>query len=128
MLSQGETMEKVTVPVKNVLTALRENYERHKAEYAEAYEGYKRQAKTLLEERIQDVEQSCPDSDQADLRFDLRPPEDHRDDYERAIGMLEMTTETETRITATQYAAFIQDKWSWQQDWKFSNRQYTRGF
>jgi hypothetical protein len=128
MMSQGETMEKVTVKVETVVTALKENYERHKKEYAEAYDGYKRQAKTLLEERLEEVAASSSETDQESLRFDLQPPEDHRDDYERAIGMLEMTTDEETRITSTQYAAFIQDKWSWQREWAHSNKSYTRGF
>jgi hypothetical protein len=128
MLSQGETMEKVTVKVETVVAALKENYERHKTDYAEAYDGYKRQAKILLEERLAEVAASSSETEQENLRFDLTPPEDHRDDYERAIGMLEMTTDEETRITATQYAAFIQDKWSWQREWSHSNKAYTRGF
>tara|TARA_Y100000034_G_C6909175_1_gene423051 strand:+ start:199 stop:585 length:387 start_codon:yes stop_codon:yes gene_type:complete len=128
MLSQGETMEKVTVPVEDVLKALKENYERHQQEYDAAYKGYQKQAEILLNERLEEISASSSESDQVNLVFDLCPPEDHRDDYERAIGMLEMTTEEETRITATQYAAFIQDKWSWQQNWKHSNRAYTRSW
>lgn len=128
MLSQGETMEKVTVKKKKVLEALKTNFERHKKEYDEAYEGYKKQAKVLLEERLSDLVASSSETEQVDLGFELQPPEDHRDDYERAIGMLEMSKEDDTKITATQYAAFIQDKWSWQKNWKFSNRSYTRNF
>jgi len=110
-----------------VLAKLKEHAAQHEKEYATAYEMYKAKAYDLLKERALEVEKSNGDGDAVDLRFNLEPPDDHRQDYQRAIGMLELhinAGEETIRITPDQYAAFMQDLWGWKDAFWAKNASY----
>lgn len=105
----NQSLDKVKAKVEELLVRLKENYERHKEIYAELYEAYQKRAVQALQERTKEVgESSSEDVFAVDLNFDLEPPDDHRQDYERAIGMLELhknAGEDTISITPQLYAA-----------------------
>lgn len=136
MISSGETMEKVRVKPAKLVEKLKENYTRHKQELAKAQTAYLKKAKEVLTARLEKVAAATktrtdtsapPDSDFEipNLYFDLSPPDDHTEDYERAISMLEMCEDETVTITATQFAAFVQDRWNWKGAFLAKNSTYA---
>lgn len=120
MISQGETMEKVRVKPQKLIAKLKENFERHKKELEVANKNYLAAAIKSLGIRLT----SLKDGKVVDLRFNLDPPDDHTEDYERAITMLEMSEDETVTITSTQFAAFVQDQWQWKQNFLLKNSTY----
>jgi hypothetical protein len=142
MLGSGTGLDRVTAVVDEVLEKLREHYERHQQEYAEAYQLYRKAALGDVQERAAQLEQTNEipiGTDAPDLRFDLSPPDDHRLEYERAIGMLELHKSAEDKIAALGdgnvkpatikitpelYAAYMQDQWEWKESFYHKNASY----
>jgi hypothetical protein len=144
MLGSGTGLDRVTAVVDEVLEKLREHYERHQEEYAEAYQLYRKAALEDVQDRAVQLDQSHEipiGVDAPDLRFDLSPPDDHRLEYERAIGMLELHKRAEDKcaaiglgdgdhkpatikITPELYAAYMQDQWEWKAAFYHKNLSY----
>jgi len=127
MLGDTDNLQRVTANVDELIEALVENFERHKREYNEACAAYRDAAHVALESRLAEVDRSTDSPPSLKFPGTLLPPRDHRDDYERAIGMLRLhknAQATTIHITADQYAAFVQDKWGWTEKWKVSNSFY----
>jgi hypothetical protein len=133
VISSGETMEKVRVKPAKLVEKLRENFNRHKEELAKAQSAYRKKAKEVLTARLEKFstyEKAITRSDLKDtaelpsMYFDLTPPDDHTEDYERAISMLEMCEDETVMVTATQFAAFVQDRWNWKGAFLAKNSSY----
>lgn len=125
----SQSLDKVKAKVDELLVKLKENYEKHKEIYAELYEAYQKRAVEALQERTKEIgESTAEDVFAVDMSFDLEPPDDHRQDYERAIGMLELhknAGEETISITPQLYAAYMQDLWGWEQEfWHKNTRMY----
>lgn len=116
----AETMDRVRVRTGDLLAKLRANFERHKAELAAAQREYLKAARTEVERKLTALEAGQV----VDLGFTLSPPDDHTQDYERAIAMLDMSQDEMVTVTAQQFAAYVQDMWSWKQAFFTTNASY----
>lgn len=107
----NETMKDVKVKTESLLAKLRANFARHTRELEADRQAYRLKAAKVLKEELAKlaVGQTEP------IHIPVSPPDDHTDDYERAIGMLEMSVDDTVVLTASQFAAFVQDKWHWKQ-------------
>ena len=47
-------------------------------------------------------------------------------DYDRAIGMLEMSIDNEVEITSLEFQHYIQDDWGWKNSFLLSNTKYLK--
>jgi uncharacterized protein YggE len=121
MISSGETMEKVRVKPANLIEKLEENFKRHKEELKKAQADYIAKAQIVLDSRLRKIKAG----EVVHLSFDISPPDDHTEDYERAIEMLKMSEDETVTITATQFAAFVQDKWNWKNSFISKNNSYV---
>lgn len=114
-------MNKIRVKKVDLLDALRKNREGHRAIFEEALEGYHKKVVEELERRLADA--------RANKRFDvsirLVQPEDHTEDYDRAIEMLEMDLNDEQELSTQEFAQFVQDDWGWRQQFLTSNAMYS---
>lgn len=116
-----ETMERVRVKTTDILFKLEENFARHKRELAAAQVAYLTAARAEVTKKL-----AALDAGEAlALDFPLSPPDDHTQDYERAIAMLTMSQDEFTTVTAAQFAAFVQDVWSWKQTFLVKNASYA---
>jgi hypothetical protein len=59
------------------------------------------------------------------LRFDLQVPEDHTDDYDLAIRMVELHTEDTIEMTSTDVRTLMMDEWDWLRSFLFTNARYA---
>lgn len=85
------------------------NRDDHRELFEEALEGFREKAIANLEARIQEIR----DGGQISLYLDLQQPEDHTDDYDRVLEMLEFEVEETVTLTEQEFAQYVQDNWGW---------------
>jgi hypothetical protein len=95
------------VDKKEALKTLRENRERHHKIVEEARVGYVAKAKAKLAAKLDELSSGKLVA----LRFDLQVPEDHTDDYDLAIRMVELHTEDTIEMTSTDVRTLMMDEW-----------------
>ena len=121
MISHGESMEKVRVKTADLIQKLEVNFNRHKDDLQESKELYAKKARKLLSGKIKMLKEGKVVS----LRFDISPPDDHTEDYERAIEMLRMCQDETIHITSSQFAAYVQDRWTWKDSFNLQKMSYS---
>lgn len=117
---------RVTVKKDDLLNILRENRKKHAEEYNIAKQGYqvecvkrlKKHASQIASGKIQDISKF-------DTYLGLPVPQDHTEEYDSLIGMLELAQEKEFEISGVQYRQWIEDKWDWRQAASMCNSAYT---
>lgn len=102
-------MNAIRVKKDDLLAKLRANRENHKAVFDKAAEGYRAKVVSVLEERIADARQGKLPT----LIFNLPMPMNQTAQYDRAIGMLEMTIEDTIELEEHDYQQYVMDEWGW---------------
>jgi len=116
-------MDTVRVLRLQVLETVRNNLEEHIKVYNEAIAGYWAE----VELRLQQLLSKRSSGEEIDLSCltKLSKPQLHKAEYERVIKMMEMSVDDIIEMTATEFAQYIQDDWSWQRQWLLSNSTYS---
>lgn len=113
-------MKAVNVNKTKLLELVRKNRDQHRAQYEKAFAGYRKECYEVLEANLKALQ-----TDKAHIvRFREQPPEDHTDDYDRAIQMLEMSVDDVIELHASEFSNFVQDDWEWKERWSASNSSY----
>ncbi len=115
------TMSEVRLSKEDVLVALSNNRDNHLAKFEEAMEGYKEQAIKTLEEHIAQIKANDPQR----VILALPLPEDHTEDYERAIDMLQWSLDDEVVLNRQEFRTYIQDDWGWKQEFESTYSLYA---
>jgi hypothetical protein len=58
------------------------------------------------------------------MYISLPMPEDHTDDYERAIKMLDLDVREDIELTEQEFAQYVLDDWGWKDQWTTTNSAY----
>ena len=114
-------LKDVKVKTTELLAKLRANFARHKEELAADQKAYRSKLRRVLLDELNKLEAGSAEA----VHIPVTPPDDHTDDYERAIGMLEMSVDEVVVLTANQFAAFVQDKWHWKTTTILKRMSYT---
>lgn len=93
----------------DLLRKLRENRANHATIVAEARKGYIEKASVELSRRLDQLREGKIVS----LDFRLVPPQDYTSAYDTIIQMLEWSTENEIELSASEFRMFVEDEWSW---------------
>ena len=111
----------VRVNKSDLLAVLKKNRETHRENYERARDGFIKLLTKELEDKLDMIREGerIPQ-----LHFDNRQPEDHTDEYDTIIGMLEMSTDGTIELSYQQYQQWVEDNWNWKQLWTTSNTQY----
>jgi hypothetical protein len=112
----------VTVTTATVLQILRDNRQKHRTVYDAAMAGWRLQALVSLEERVASLRAGGT----PDLYVSLPKPTDHTQDYNQAIRMLELHTDTTIRLDSETAAHYIEDNWQWRRTWGQSASSYAQ--
>ncbi len=126
-------MKEVNVAVSVLLERLKENRGKHVIEFRDAILGWQTRAVEELDGMAKEL--SSEDYSAAEtLDSDVFPslwvtaaadrPQCHVKDYDRAIGMLEMSHDTVVKISSQEYSQFIDDEWTWSREFTVSNSKY----
>lgn len=112
-------MKKVTVRVAELIEKIAANRSKHIAEYKEACADYKQDALEEVEKavsRLRDAIEGLQDGEMmrlAGVSFSLPYPENHEEDYDQAITMLQMSVDDQIEIEAEEFAQYAMDRWDW---------------
>src|SRR5665213_480580 len=94
-----------------LLAILTENRTKHRAIFEEAVDGYGKQALELLEKNLDALKKNK----YYRVGVYLNAPMDQTADYDRAIKMVEMTTDTEIVLQEADFKGYVMDDWAWKQ-------------
>lgn len=111
----------VTVATADLQRRVQANRDKHRALFEEALENYHKQAIKEFESRINRIRHGK----EFDTYIRLPVPEDHTEDYDRVLDMLEMHTGSTIEISTEDFARFVRDDWEWKQAWVGNTLSYT---
>lgn len=114
-------MEKMKFDKTKLLEVLRENRASHRKIFLEACEGYLKKAIELLEAKLA----SARKGERISMQFSLQQPIDQTKEYDRAIRMLEMSTDAVVELEEHDFQQYVMDDWAWKDQFLTSNSAYS---
>lgn len=119
-------MRSVTVNKVDLRSTLIQNKDDHEADFAITFDKYKSALIERLYELADDVRDLKPGETAVwhDL-LNLPAPENHAEDYQRAIEMLEWETGDEVVLDEREFKQFVQDDWLWKHQVQTANMLYA---
>ena len=114
-------MKTIKVKKTELLTILKNNRDKHHAVFEEAWEGYRKESIRIHEENLKTLKSGK----KVVVAFYEQPPQDHTDDYDVVIRMLEMDVDNHVELDQQQFQNYIDDDWNWKQSWVTSNSKYS---
>lgn len=112
--------DQVTVDKDDLLAILVANREHHRETFLKAQEGFRERAIAELDRSLADARQG----NAVRLNIHLPQPEDHTEDYDREIRMLEMHLEPTVVIRAQLFDQIVMDRWGWSASFNATNSAY----
>ncbi len=116
-------MQIIKVRKAELLEKVRINRDAHRELFLKAQEGFRQRA---IEE-LDDMLRLAKEGRDVRLYVGLEAPEDHTDEYNRAIEMLEMETGDEVQITRQDFAQLVRNEWAWFHNATIKNTLYSSG-
>lgn len=104
-------MEDVKLEKKALIEKIKANMETHQATYDRAVEEFNKQQIKLLEEMVGKARDGQKFDRQALSRMPV--PENHMDDYRRALALLEMETRDKIVLAPSEFNKYVLDEWEW---------------
>lgn len=97
------------------------NKENHTKQFEEAWEGYCKFAAKELEKRLE----AAKERKSFQIYIEVSVPENHTEDYERAIKMLDLHVEDTISLDSNEYTQYFEDKWRWSGKFQSDNATYS---
>ena len=114
-------MKEVTVNKKELLDRVQLNRKDHRDLFLEAQKGYRKAVIKELDEMLKDARDGSP----IRVQVQLVEPQDHTDDYDRIIDMLEMSTDEKIVLNSREFENYVRDSWDWTAFAAMTNSSYT---
>ncbi len=99
-----------TVNKAKLLEILKANREKHLTNYKAAVVAFKEKAQQELTRQLDNIKEGR----KFDLTFALPRPVNYTKQYDKIIGIFELSNETERKITEQEYTQYVLDEWNWQ--------------
>lgn len=117
-------MQEVTVSKDELIETLTQNQKTHQADFEIAWEAFRTKAEENLS-RILDDLKHAPRGGVLNLHVGLEAPQNHTEDYERAIAMCQWEQRDEVTLQEHEFTQYVQDKWGWKRGFETANMMYT---
>jgi uncharacterized protein YbjQ (UPF0145 family) len=114
-------VDSVKVSKDELLAKLRENREKHEAEYEDAVLKHRGEAIAELQLRLQKIEAGG----KIDLSFNLPTPKEFLESFDEAISMLEWEQSDEIELDQRDFQRYVLNKWEWGQLFAASTSLYN---
>jgi hypothetical protein len=114
-------MHSVKVKRSELLEKIKKNREGHRDLFLKAQEGYRLDVIAELEQHLKDARERKKIS----RALSLPEPQDHTDDYDSVIAMLEMSVEEVIELDAGSFQQYVLDKWAWKRAADVTNIGYA---
>ena len=113
-------MKPILVKRDELLEKISANRERHREVFLKAQEIFRERVIEELDRMLADARNGR----KIKIHLGLLEPEDHTDDYDRAIRMLRMETRAEIEIEEADFAVYVMDQWRWKTAWASNTLAY----
>lgn len=114
-------MKDVRVQKDELAAIITKNRDAHREIFLESVEGYRKRVVEILEDHIKRVRSGKLER----VSISLPEPADHTRDYDRALGMLEMSVDDEVVIDEQRYSELVMDDWGWKNQFLTTNSAYS---
>lgn len=111
----------IKVKKSELLAKIKENREKHHKIFLEALDGYQKKMIKVLLQMLKEVRKGK----RIQHMINLPLPQDMTQSYDTVIGMLEMSTEEEIKLSSMDFSKFVEDKWEWSRNFLHSNAPYS---
>lgn len=136
MHASDSAVKTILIERSRLQATLTANLEIHKREYAEAKAGYEEKRLELIRalaehalhcsKKENNTEKSRKAVHVAYEAFSrLEKPQDHSNDYEQAIALMEWETRDKVEISISDFERFVRDNWTWRAQFKLAHSNYT---
>lgn len=114
-------MRTVRVNKGELVNSLTENRKKHKSDFEAASKGYRE----YMIAELSKVEERLKAGETVELRFDFdKPPQDHTKEYDVALKMMEMSTDSIIELGEGEFRQLVLDDWDWKRGWEACNLKY----
>lgn len=113
-------MQAITVKRDDLLATLKTNRENHRDTYERAFAAYRDHAIARLEAML-DTAKGGGDIAQS---LNLAVPQDHTDDYDRVIALMEWEQNATITLSEQDFARYVLDRWEWSGAFAATNSSY----
>lgn len=117
-------MKTVKVNKDDLLEKLVANQETHQKDFELAWDGFRIKAMDNVTAMLDTLKQAISPQ-QVNLWVNLEAPENHSEDYVRAIEMLAWEVGDEVVLSEAEFRQYVQDLWGWTHAVSMSNIAYT---
>lgn len=111
----------VRVNKDEVIKKMKENRDKHHSIFLEALEGYHKEFVKRLESTLEDAKKKKKFTH----FWSINQPEDHTDEYDGIIEMLEMSLDGEVVLTQAEFRMYMMDDWGWKNNFLQTNSVYS---
>lgn len=117
-------MQELTITANkfDLIGRIQNNRDKHRNIFEKAVTGFREQVIAQLEARLEMIRNGR----KVDLSIRLPEPEDHTEDYDRVLDMLEMHRGDTIDISNDEFAMYVRDDWAWKRNWIAGVSNYTK--
>ncbi len=113
-------IQHIAVKKEDLIKALVKNRDGHRTQYDEAHAGYRKALLETVAKMYDDAKKGI--EVQHHIMLDI--PHDHTKDYDRVIGMLQMSVDETVLITSSEYSQYVMDDWGWKEHFIGTSNSY----
>lgn len=114
-------MKTVTIERNALLAAVKKNRTQHLAEFTDATANYRTKVLEAIDQRRDEIAAGA----KVNLHFHLPELQNHTDDYDRVISMLEMSVDKDCTLDSHEFDQYVRDNWTWSAATKMINGAYA---
>lgn len=111
----------VTITKSELRAVLVTNREGHREKFLAAQDAYRKRVIDILDARLEDARKGRD----VDMHFRLPVPQDHTEDYDREIRMLDMEVGDTITLREHEFDQLVMDNWSWTPTFAATNSVYA---
>jgi len=113
-------MKTVRVNKGELIQIITENKRKHRDLFSKAFDGYRLECIAILTENLNSLQKGICRA----VIFHEQAPEDHSEDYNTVLNMLNMSTDSIIELTHQEFQQYVEDNWNWRERWAASNMKY----
>ena len=114
-------MDTITVPKDDLIRTLRENRDAHLEIFEKAQVVYREQMIAELDRALEEAK----NGGKIRRGFSLPVPEDHTEDFDTAIQMLEWDKNNTVVLSTREFRMYVQNEWGWQAAFAANTMSYS---
>jgi hypothetical protein len=116
-------MQEITVNKHELIAKLQSNRDEHRSMFIKAQERYREAMIVELDRALEEARRG----DKIRRAFSLPVPEDHTEEFNTAIEMLQWETGDEVQLDQHDFQRYVQNRWQWAASFAANTESYLGG-